>query len=114
LKNASALCASAANRKTKGLKPFIFRSLFKCGECGRQITAETKVKPSGKTYTYYRCTKKNRVCSQKYIEEKDLIGQINKLLKKFRLTKQRKITFSNNGEKIIKKFPPTATLAPKI
>jgi len=108
------MCERGKPQKQKGLKPFIFRSLFKCGECGRQITAETKVKPSGKTYTYYRCTKKNRVCSQKYIEEKDLIGQINKLFEKFRLTKQRKITFSNNGEKIIKKFPPTATLAPKI
>ena len=64
------------------MKPFAFRGLFRCGECGRQITAETRIKPSGKSYTYYRCTKKNRVCRQKYIEEKILIKQINKIFQK--------------------------------
>ena len=80
-------------QKQKGLKPFIFRGLFKCGECGRQITAETKVKPSGRMYTYYRCTKKNRVCRQKYIEEQDLIGQIDKLFQKVALTDEMKTDF---------------------
>jgi site-specific DNA recombinase len=31
--------------------------LIKCGHCGRPITGEAVTKPSGKTYTYYRCTR---------------------------------------------------------
>jgi DNA invertase Pin-like site-specific DNA recombinase len=58
---------------------FSFLNLFTCGECGRSITAEKKVKPSGKIYVYYRCTKKNSVCSQKYIEQKDLVKQLNEI-----------------------------------
>jgi len=66
-------------RKSKELKSYAFRGVFKCGECGRAITVETKVKPSGLVYTYYRCTKKNRICSQKYIEERKLIEQLDQV-----------------------------------
>ena len=65
--------------KSTELKPFAFRRIFTCGECGRSITAEKKTKPSGLTFTYYRCTKKNTVCNQKYVEERDLVRQINAL-----------------------------------
>jgi DNA invertase Pin-like site-specific DNA recombinase len=49
--------------------------LMRCGECGRRITGEIQ-----KSHTYYRCTKKNTVCSQKYIREEDLIPQLSELL----------------------------------
>lgn len=39
-------------------KQFAFTGMMRCGECGSVITADEKIKPSGKTYTYYRCTKK--------------------------------------------------------
>ena len=45
--------------KTKKLKYFLYRGFFKCGECGFTITADRKVKKSGKEYVYYYCTKKN-------------------------------------------------------
>ena len=37
------------------------------------------MKPSGLTYIYYRCTKKNTACTQKYIEERELTRQLNEL-----------------------------------
>lgn len=61
--------------------PFAFKHLFSCGECGRSITAETKTKPSGKRYTYYRCTKYCNNCSQKPVREKELEKEVKKLLK---------------------------------
>ena len=73
----------SAKRKTrvkKDLLPFAFRGVFTCGECGRMVTAERKKKPSGLKYVYYRCTKKNVVCSQKFIEERHLVSQINKTI----------------------------------
>ena len=55
---------------------FPFKRLLTCGECGRNITAEKKVKKSGKEYTYYRCTKFETNCAQKAVNEKDLEKQI--------------------------------------
>jgi len=36
---------------------FVFKGLMTCGECGRNITATRKVKPSGREYVYYTCTR---------------------------------------------------------
>ncbi len=52
---------------------FHFLGLIKCGECGASITAEHKTKfyknTRGKVeYIYYRCTKKLKPCTQKYIQ----------------------------------------------
>ena len=47
-----------------------------CGECKSPITAQWAKGKSGGIYRYYRCTKKRGVCSQKYIQEKDLANQI--------------------------------------
>lgn len=55
---------------------FPFKRLLTCGECGRNITAEKKVKPSGKEYTYYRCTKFETNCTQPAVNEKSLESQI--------------------------------------
>jgi site-specific DNA recombinase len=41
-------------------KPFM--GLIRCGECGHAITGETKRKPNGRTYIYYRCSESK--CSQ--------------------------------------------------
>ncbi|MBI3952609.1 MAG: recombinase family protein, partial [Candidatus Doudnabacteria bacterium] len=66
--------------KTKGKveKPFV--GLLHCDECGRMITAEIQ-----KGHTYYRCTKKNIVCSQPYVREEELDRQLSSLLQKFSL-----------------------------
>ena len=90
-------------QKGKPVKPeiakyFPFLRLLRCGECGRMITAEKKIKPSGKEYIYYRCTKKQRVCSQKYIEQKDLIKQINDTIQKVALSDETKDEFLRRWE----------------
>lgn len=56
--------------------PFAYKGLFVCGECGRSITAEKKVKKSGKEYTYYHCTKFETNCSQQAVNETVIEAQI--------------------------------------
>lgn len=66
---------------------FAFTGLMRCGECGCMITAEEKINRYGYHYSYYRCTKKKRDidCSQRYINSKDLEGQISEYLEKIHI-----------------------------
>ncbi|MEM4222161.1 MAG: recombinase family protein, partial [archaeon] len=75
-------------QKTDKMKFFLYRGLFKCGECGFTITADRKIKPSGKSYTYYYCTKKNPnyKCSQNvFTREEKILSQINEAIQKVSL-----------------------------
>jgi len=72
-------------RKEKPNYGFGFLGIFKCGECGRSITAEQHIKKSGLVFRHYRCTKKNVDCTQKYVNEKDLHLQINEIFQKVAL-----------------------------
>ncbi len=87
------MSSRAKPRKQKKIVDFAFRGLMTCGECGRAITTEKKVKKSGKIYVYYRCTKKRRICSQKYVEEKELIKQINEGIQKVALSDKERDDF---------------------
>ena len=91
-------------RKAKDNISFAFLGVFRCGECGRAITAERKTKKSGRTYHYYRCTKKNTVCHQKYLEEKELVNQINTLYQKVALSDEWKEKFLAQLEADYKEF----------
>lgn len=62
---------------------FVYKGLFTCGECGRSITAEKKIKPSGKEYNYYRCTKFQTHCSQKPVSEGEVDKEVAKSLEVF-------------------------------
>ncbi len=57
-----------------------FSGLMRCGECGATITAESHTKHykngNDQTFTYYRCTKKLKPCSQPYLEESKLKDQL--------------------------------------
>lgn len=58
---------------------------MRCGECGASITAEEKTKYYKRTnrcahYIYYRCTKKIKPCTQKYIEQNELEKQFRKAI----------------------------------
>ena len=86
-------------RKAKEILAFAFRGIFTCGECGRAITAEKKVKPSGRTYIYYRCTKKNRVCHQKYLEERKLVAQLKELFREVSIRESWKDRMLKQWEK---------------
>ncbi|KKU29300.1 MAG: Recombinase [Candidatus Amesbacteria bacterium GW2011_GWA2_47_11b] len=63
---------------------FIFAGLATCGECGAAITAEQHIKKykncTGQTFIYYRCTKKLKACTQKYISESDTEIQLRKIV----------------------------------
>jgi len=70
------------------MKFFLYRGFFHCGECGFTITADKKIKPSGKSYTYYYCTKKNpnHICSQNiFTREEKISSQINEVIQKVSL-----------------------------
>jgi hypothetical protein len=61
-------------------RDFIFGSgLLKCKNCGCVITAD---KHEGKP-TYYSCTNGKGICKRLYINEKDLLKPIYKLLERF-------------------------------
>ena len=75
-------------QKVDEMKFFLYRGFFHCGECGFTITADKKIKPSGKSYTYYYCTKKNpnHICSQNvFTREEKISSQINEAIQKVSL-----------------------------
>ena len=65
---------------SKGLKPYIYRGFFRCGECGCFITTEQQ-----KGHNYLRCTKRKNPCSQKYTREEIITSEIQKEIKKVSL-----------------------------
>ena len=67
--------------KTRELKPYIYRGLFRCGECGCFITTETQ-----KGHNYLRCTKRKIPCSQKYVHEEIIAEQIKNEIQKVSLS----------------------------
>jgi site-specific DNA recombinase len=70
------------------MKYFLYRGFFHCAECGFTITADKKVKKSGKEYTYYYCTKKNPLheCHQNvFTKEENISSQIQTAIQKVSL-----------------------------
>jgi len=65
---------------SKGLKPYIYRGFFHCGECGCFITTEQQ-----KGHNYLRCTKRKNPCSQRYVREELITSQIQEEIKKVSL-----------------------------
>jgi len=66
--------------KGKGLKEYLYRGFFRCGECGCFITTETQ-----KGHNYLRCTKRKTPCEQKYVREELITSQIKEEIKKVSL-----------------------------
>ncbi len=66
--------------KSRGLKPYLYRGFFRCGECGCFITTETQ-----KGHNYLRCTKRKNPCTQKYVREELITSQIKEEIKKVSL-----------------------------
>ena len=65
---------------------FDFLGLMKC-PCSAAITAEKKIKPSGREYVYYRCTKKKGPCQEKhFLRQEELYEQIKTFLQKVSLS----------------------------
>ena len=62
--------------RVKGLKPYVYRGVFRCPDCGCFITTETQ-----KGHNYLHCTKRKRSCDQPYVREEEIGKQIRSLLK---------------------------------
>ena len=73
--------ASRGKRRHKGNHGYIFTGFMNCGTCGRAITAEKH-----KGHVYYRCTKKNTKCEEKYLREEELSSQFKEILQKVSLS----------------------------
>ena len=65
-------------------KPFIFRGIMSCANCGCTITPEMS---KGK-YIYYHCTNYRGKCQKLYVPEEDLLKPIYGFLKKLKLPKE--------------------------
>lgn len=72
----------------------LLTGLLKCGECGRSITSEVKIKQykngNSQTFIYYRCTKKFRAakCAQPYIRAEHLEAQVLDYLDQIQLSEK--------------------------
>ena len=76
-------------RKNQEPKNFQFLGFATCGECGYTITAERKIKESGRKYHYYHCTFKSKTqkCSQtRFLREELLAEQIKEYIQKVSLS----------------------------
>lgn len=62
-------------------KPFIFRGLITCGECGCMISSDRKIKPSGKEYVYLKCSHFKGNCKNPQVNENVVLQQIEDELK---------------------------------
>ncbi|MDO8499076.1 MAG: recombinase family protein [bacterium] len=83
-----ALVANGKPREKRGPKNFQFLGFATCGECGYAITAERKIKESGRVYHYYHCTFKSRTqkCSQtRFLREEELAKQVQAMCQKVSL-----------------------------
>jgi len=73
-------CQAVMLRKSKPkgprLKPYTYRGVFHCQECGCFITTETQ-----KEHNYLRCTKRKGPCSEPYVREEEITEQIKGELK---------------------------------
>ena len=65
-----------------GGKEFIFTGLIRCGCCGNRITPYTAKKPSGRKYTYLRCSRfsHKNTCMEPQIPEKQALANIEQAL----------------------------------
>lgn len=95
--------------KTRTDKEFAFTKLMTCGLCDSGISADEKYKKlkNGKTNThiYYGCTKsKDKNCKNGYINETELIKQLQKVIDKIKLKENVVLKKLKEEVKRFKKF----------
>jgi hypothetical protein len=72
--------AQKSKPKSPQLKPYLYRGLFRCGECGCFITTETQ-----KGNNYLRCAKRVSACTQKYVREEAIAAQLDRAIERVAL-----------------------------
>ena len=76
-------------------KPFIFRGIIKCADCGCMITPET-----AKGHIYYSCTNYHRFHKKRiYLKEEELLATIYKVLKNIQLSDDKIKEITENLKK---------------
>ena len=84
-----ALITNGKPRKKRGEKGLLYKGFAVCGECGYAVTAERKIKKSGRMYHYYHCTfkSKDHTCSQtRFLREEEMTRQIQETVQKVSLS----------------------------
>src|SRR3989344_1074138 len=79
---------SKPRKKRKEKKEFLFLNFARCGECRYCITADRKIKKSGKEYVYYFCTRKSKIqkCEQhRFLREENFAEQVKENCQKVSL-----------------------------
>jgi len=71
-----AVMLNKSKSHSRGLKPYVYRGLFRCKECGCFITTETQ-----KGHNYLHCTKRKGPCPGPYVREELITEQIKGELK---------------------------------
>ena len=89
------------HRKSIHRYAFPFVCVFTCGECGCSITAQYAKR---RKYIYYRCTKKNGKCSQRYVRADRFLDQVRKGFKELSLTDQWCDEKMNEAKKLEKQM----------
>lgn len=82
-------------------KPFIFRGLITCGECGCMISSDRKTKPSGKEYVYLKCSHFKGNCNNPQVNENVVLQQIEDELKNLSVPQEIISYLRSDMEKII-------------
>ena len=75
-------------KKRKEKKEFLFLNFARCGECGYCVTADRKIKKSGREYVYYFCTRKSKIqkCQQhRFLREENFAEQVKENCQKVSL-----------------------------
>src|SRR3989344_2700890 len=75
-------------KKRKEKKELLFLNFARCGECGYCITADRKIKKSGREYVYYFCTRKSKIqkCQQhRFLREENFSEQVKENCQKVSL-----------------------------
>ena len=67
---------SRHTQSKKGLKPYVYRGVFRCPDCGCYITTETQ-----KGHNYLHCTKRTVACDQPFVREELIDEQVRDILK---------------------------------
>jgi site-specific DNA recombinase len=67
-----------------------YRKTIQCGKCGYYVVGFTKVKPSGKKYTYYGCSKRGGNCKNSNITLEKLEEQLLRVFDGVKLDKNAK------------------------
>jgi DNA invertase Pin-like site-specific DNA recombinase len=67
-----------------------YRRLIKCSHCGYSIVGYTKIKDSGKKYTYYSCSMRGGHCGNPSLTIDDLELQLFNIISAIKLTEEEK------------------------